>query len=58
MKYTYKTIDGNFVVVEADDESEARHLAMEKRWQGRAVNILPSLPGNKYAGRGLELVKD
>ena len=57
-KYTFKTIDGDFVMVEAKDEDEARHLAMTKRWEGRATKILPSLPGNKYAGKGLELVKD
>ena len=45
------------VMVEADDEEEARHLAMMARWGARAPNIAPNIFNGRYEGRGLVLIE-
>ncbi len=63
MKWTFEGVHNEIpnpppfrVEVEADNEAEARHLAMVARWGSRAPNIMPSPMTGKYVGAGLTLI--
>jgi hypothetical protein len=55
-EYTFRHINGDESTVEAEDEAEARHKAMEKRW-GPAGNDRIGTT-HPYQGKGLSLINE
>lgn len=53
-EYTFQTIDGNYVTVEAFTIEVARYRVMVKRWGAIPDVIVPHAPD--YKGLGLALI--